>query len=143
MKWVGVLLFWILGISSRAQSSDIVYVPGDNTLIVTYKTEIVGLYIGGKYMTSYPAPYLYTTPSAFVNRFGADISLFKDVSVLVGAQVPMYTTSWIGIQYKPEVWVKSRVVGTIIQKKLRYDLTTLLQISKTPYYGIGVCIRNR
>ena len=98
MKWVGVLLLWILGINSRAQSSDIVYVPDDNTLIVTYKTEIVGLYIGGKYMTSYPAPYLYTTPSAFVNRFGADISLFKDVSVLVGTQVPMYTTSWIGIQ---------------------------------------------
>ncbi len=143
MKWVGVLLFWILGISSRAQSSDIVYVPGDNTLIVTYKTEIVGLYIGGKYMTSYPAPYLYTTPSAFVNRFGADISLFKDVSVLVGAQVPMYTTSWIGIQYKPEVWVKSRVVGTILQKKLRYDLTIFLQIIEPPYYGIGVCIRNR
>lgn len=143
MKWVGVLLFWILGISSRAQSSDIVYVPGDNTLIVTYKTEFVGLYIGGKYMTSYPAPYLYTTPSAFVNRFGADISLFKDVSVLVGAQVPMYTTSWIGIQYKPEVWVKSRVVGTILQKKLRYDLTIFLQIIEPPYYGIGVCIRNR
>ena len=143
MKWVGVLLFWILGISSRAQSSDIVYVPGDNTLIVTYKTEIVGLYIGGKYMTSYPAPYLYTTPSAFVNRFGADISLFKDVSVLVGAQIPMYTTSWIGIQYKPEVWVKSRVVGTILQKKLRYDLTIFLQIIEPPYYGIGVCIRNR
>lgn len=143
MKWVGVLLFWILGISSRAQSSDIVYVPGDNTLIVTYKTEFVGLYIGGKYMTSYPAPYLYTTPSAFVNRFGADISLFKDVSVLVGAQVPMYTTSWIGIQYKPEVWVKTRVVGTILQKKLRYDLTIFLQIIEPPYYGIGVCIRNR
>jgi hypothetical protein len=141
MKWVGLLLLWILGINSRAQSSDIIYVPDDNTLIVTYKTEIVGLYIGGKYITSYPAPYLYTTPSAFVNRFGAGISLFKDVSVLVGAQVPMYTTSWIGIQYKPEVWVKSRVVGTIIQKKLRYDLNTLLQISKTPYYGIGVCIR--
>ena len=143
MKWVGVLLLWILGINSRAQSSDIVYVPGDNTLIVTYKTEFVGLYIGGKYMTSYPAPYLYTTPSAFVNRFGADISLFKDVSVLVGAQVPMYTTSWIGIQYKPEVWVKSRVVGTILQKKLRYDLTIFLQIIEPPYYGIGVCIRNR
>lgn len=125
----------------KGQSTDIIYVPTDNTLLVTYKTGIVGLYIGGKYMTAYPAPYLYTTPSAFVNRFGADISLFKDVSMLVGAQVPMYTTSWIGIQYTPEVWLKSRVVGTILQKKLRYDLSLLLQINKNPHYGVGVCIR--
>lgn len=136
-------MLWIIGLTSEAQSTDIIYVPNDNTLIVSYKTEIVGLYIGGKYMTAYPAPYLYTTPSAFVNRFGTDISLFKDVSVLVGTKVPMYTTSWIGIQYKPEVWLKSHVVGTILQKKMRYDLTTILQISKTPYYGIGVCVRKR
>lgn len=141
MKRVGLLLLLILGLSMKGQSSDIIYVPTDNTLVVTYKTEIVGLYIGGKYMTAYPAPYLYTTPSAFVNRFGADISIFKDVSMLVGAQVPMYTTSWIGIQYTPEVWLKSRVVGTILQKKLRYDLSLLLQINKNPHYGVGICIR--
>ncbi len=143
MKRFLMILSVLVGLSLKGQSTtDLLYVPLDNTLLVSYKPSYVGFYVGGKYMTSYPQPYLYTTPMAFVNRFGADISLIKDLSLMVGAEVPMYTTPSLGQQYKPEVWLKSRVVGTIRQNRQRYDLSLCLKIDRIFLYGIGITIPN-
>lgn len=123
------------------RANDITYVPTDNSVIVSQTAGMVGVYVGGQYFTSYPYPYAYTTPYSLINRFGAQIRLFKDVNLMVGGYAQNMGFSYPPNQLKPELWVKTGLFNTITQEINTYDLMVSIRVSKEFYYGLGVFIQ--
>ena len=97
-----ILLFICL--IGKSQTSDIMYVPDQKTLVVTYNSNYspIGFYLGGYYMTTFPQPFIYTTPISIINRVGISFSNGQ-VGVMVGAQIKSYVDS---LDLGPDIWSK-------------------------------------
>ena len=132
-----ILLFFSFEVKSQSVASDVVFVYNDNSCLVTLTHEIVGIYVGGRIITSWSNPYTYDTPFAQVTRIGADIKIFKDVSVLVGNKMPW---GFYQIEISPEVFVKMRLVNTIKQTRNKFDLTLMTGYSDGLMIGMGICL---
>lgn len=134
-----LILLFLLTITSfcRAQSSDLIFIPTDNSAVLTVTHNVVGLYVGGRILTSFSNPYTYDTPFAQVTRLGVDLRPIKDVSILVGTQMP---NGFYNLELKPEAWVKFRLVNTLKQTTDNVDLTLMVGYSGEFMYGIGLCL---
>lgn len=137
-----LILFSILSVPLFAQkANDIIYIPIDNSAIVSQTVNRVGFYVGGQYFTGYPYPYTYTTPYSLLNRFGGEVKLFNDVSLMLGGYQKNMGMSYPPNQIKPEVWVKSRIVNTISNKTNDFDVVSIIRVSQEFYYGIGIYVK--
>lgn len=138
MKNLVVILLTLLSFGLKAQTTAVFYVPQDFSVVAIYKpNEKAGFYVGGRYMFSIPAQYTYTTPYAFVNRFGVDVSIKRGVSLLGGG----YFTdppSFINTTFQPEMWVRINFIHLLTGKESDLDLTGSIRISKEFYYGLGL-----
>jgi hypothetical protein len=138
MKQILILLTFLISITAKSQSSAIVYVPIDYSVIGIYKpNQKTGFYLGGRYVFSVPAQYSYTTPYSYVNRFGVDVSLKRGTS-LMGGGCFTEAPSFINTKFIPELWVKSNLVQLFTNKDKDLDLTLMARISKEFYYGLGL-----
>lgn len=139
MKNLIITFFLFITSVLRGQSvaSDVIYVYNDNSCVVTITQNIVGLYVGGKILTSQPNPYTYNTPFVLVTRLGADIRISKDVSIMVGNRMPY---GFQLIEVAPEIFVKIRLVNTIKQTKNNFDLTLMSGYSNGFMVGMGICL---
>jgi hypothetical protein len=137
-----LILFFILSTPLLAQrGNDIIYVVNDNSIIVSQTVDRVGFYVGGQYFTSYPFPYSYNQPYSFLNRFGGEVKLFDDISLMVGGYQKNMGFSYPPNQISPELWIKARVVNTITDRTNDLDLTTIVRVSEEFYYGIGIYVK--
>ena len=68
MKTTLTIIFLLLSITVNAQQVDALYVPSQKSLVASYNYKQIGLYIGGYYATTFPYPYIYTTPLTIINR---------------------------------------------------------------------------
>jgi hypothetical protein len=138
MKQILILLTFLISITAKSQSSAIVYVPIDYSVIGIYKpNQKTGFYLGGRYVFSVPAQYSYTTPYSYVNRFGVDVSL-KCGTSLMGGGCFTDAPSFINTKFIPELWVRSNLVQLFTNKDKDLDLTLMARISKEFYYGLGL-----
>lgn len=131
-----ILLFICL--IGKSQTSDIMYVPDQKTLVVTYTSNYspIGFYLGGYYMTTFPQPFIYTTPASIINRVGISFSNGQ-VGVMVGAQVKSYVDS---LDLGPDIWFKVYPLRLLTKTKRGPDITIGINCGNKISYGIGLSI---
>ena len=131
-----ILLFICL--IGKSQTSDIMYVPDQKTLVVTYNSNYspIGFYLGGYYMTTFPQPFIYTTPISIINRVGISFSNGQ-VGVMVGVQVKSYVDS---LDLGPDIWFKVYPIRLLTKTKRGPDITIGINCGNKISYGVGLSI---
>ena len=131
-----ILLFICL--FGKSQTSDIMYVPDQKTLVETYNSNYspIGFYLGGYYMTTFPQPFIYTTPSSIINRVGISFSNGQ-VGVMVGVQVKSYVDS---LDLGPDIWFKVYPIRLLTKTKRGPDITIGINCGNKISYGVGLSI---
>ena len=126
MKTIIISLFLILSISAKSQNTDVMWVPDQNTLVASYSSySQIGWYLGGYYTTTFPAPFIYTTPASIINRGGLSFTNRKNTYSIMGGMF-VKSVSVTQIEYAPDVWFKI------------YPLRTLLKTSRGPDFTVGI-----
>lgn len=126
MKTIIITIFLILSISAKSQNTDVMWLPDQNTLVASYSSySQIGWYLGGYYTTSFPAPFIYTTPASIINRGGLSFTNRKNTYSIMGG-VFVKSVSVTQIEYTPDVWLKI------------YPLRTLLKTSRGPDFAVGI-----
>jgi len=122
----------------NGQTSDVMYVPNDKSAVVTYNNNYNGLgfYVGGYITTSFPQPYIYTTPQSRMNRAGISLTNHK-VSVMGGVFLENYLDE---VKFKPDVWVKIYPLRIILDVKDGPDFTLGINYMNGINYGVGLSI---
>lgn len=131
-----ILLFFFTKLFG--QSSDIMYVPDQNSVVVSYNNHHngIGMYLGGYLTTSFPAPYIYTTPMSRFNRIGLSWS-DRTISVMGG----VYRESFIdNTKINPDFWFKIYPIRLIAKTKIGPDFTLGVNYMKGFRYGVGLSI---
>jgi len=137
MKTTFVILFLFLFHNGKSQSSDLLFVPQQNSIVVTFNpNNIIGLYGGGFFTTSFPQPYTYTTPFTIINRLGLSVGNNK-LAIMGGiySQNPLYD-----LQFKPDVWLKINPIRFLTRKNTIFDLSLGMNYSDDIRWGIGLSI---
>ena len=131
------ILFFICSLVN-GQTSDVMYVPNDKSAVVTYNNNYNGLgfYVGGYITTSFPQPYIYTTPQSRMNRAGISLTNHK-VSVMGGVFLENYLDE---VKFKPDVWVKIYPLRIILDVKAGPDFTLGVNYMNGINYGVGLSI---
>jgi hypothetical protein len=132
-----LILFFICSLVN-GQTSDVMYVPNDKSAVVTYNNNYNGLgfYVGGYITTSFPQPYIYTTPQSRMNRAGISLTNHK-VSVMGGVFLENYLDE---VKFKPDVWVKIYPLRIILDVKEGPDFTLGVNYMNGINYGVGLSI---
>jgi hypothetical protein len=138
MKKIITLVFLVVTLSVKSQQSDILYIPDQNSLVVSYNYRQVGLYFGGFYTTTLPQPYIYTTPYSIMNRIGLSyVSKNNTFSIMGGAFLEHYV---VNVEMSPDVWIKVYPIRLITKNPRTLDFSLGLNYSKGFRYGVGLSI---
>ena len=138
MKTTLTLILILICSLVNGQTSDVMYVPNDKSAVVTYNNNYNGLgfYVGGYITTSFPQPYIYTTPQSRMNRAGISLTNHK-VSVMGGVFLENYLDE---VKFKPDVWVKIYPFRIILDVKDGPDFTLGVNYMNGINYGVGLSI---
>jgi hypothetical protein len=139
MKTITTLIFFLFMVTSiKSQTTDLMYVPDQKSLVVTYNSNYspIGFYIGGYYTSYFPQPYIYTTPLSIMNRIGVSFSNGQ-VGLMVGAQVKSYVDS---LALGPDIWFKVHPLRLLTKTKRGPDLTVGINYGDKVRYGVGLSI---
>jgi hypothetical protein len=138
MKTTLTLFLLFISLICKSQTSDIMYVPEQKSLVVTYNNNYncFGYYIGGYITSSFPQPYIYTTPQSRMNRVGLSFSNSK-VSVMGGVFAETFVDR---IEFNPDVWVKVYPLRILTGAKRIPDVTLGVNFMQGIRYGFGVSI---
>jgi hypothetical protein len=139
MKTITTLIFFLFMVTSiKSQTTDLMYVPDQKSLVVTYNSNYspIGFYIGGYYTSYFPQPYIYTTPLSIMNRIGVSFSNGQ-VGLMVGAQVKSYVDS---LALGPDIWFKVYPLRLLTKTKRGPDLTVGINYGDKVRYGVGLSI---
>ena len=138
MKTILTLFLLFISFVGKSQTSDIMYVPDEKTLVVTYNNNYngFGYYIGGYVTTTFPQPYIYTTPQSRINRVGISLTNHK-FSIMGGVFGETYVD---GVNFKPDVWIKAYPLRILTNTKRGPDFTVGINFMKGIRYGFGLSI---
>lgn len=138
MKKIILTISILLSTTLKSQQSDILYIPDQNSLVVSYNFKQVGLYLGGYYVTTLPQPYTYTTPYSIMNRIGLSyVSKHNTFSIMGGAFLSHYIDK---VEMDPDVWLKIYPIRLISKNPRTLDFSLGINYSKGFRYGIGLSI---
>ena len=138
MKTTLALFLLFISFVGKSQTSDIMYIPKEKSLVVTYNNNYngFGYYIGGYVTTTFPQPYIYTTPQSRINRVGISLTNHK-FSIMGGVFGETYFN---GVNFKPDVWVKVYPLRILTNTKRGPDLTVGINFMQGIRYGFGLSI---
>jgi hypothetical protein len=138
MKTTLALFLLFISFVGKSQTSDIMYVPDEKSLVVTYNNNYngFGYYIGAYVTTTFPQPYIYTTPQSRINRVGISLTNHK-FSIMGGVFGETYVD---GVNFKPDVWIKSYPLRILTNTKRGPDLTVGINFMQGIRYGFGLSI---
>ena len=86
MKKTLITILLLFSVIVKAQQVDVLYIPNQKSLVGSYNYKQIGLYVGGYYVTTFPQPYIYTTPLSIINRVGLTyVNKENTFSVMGGA----------------------------------------------------------
>lgn len=136
MKTTLSIIFFLVSFFVKGQTSDIMYIPDEKSLVVTYNSNYTGfgIYVGGYITSSFPQPYMYTTPQSRANRFGISVTNHK-ISVMGGIFAESYVDD---IKFKPDVWVKIYPLRILLNNKSIPDFTVGINYNEGIKMGIGL-----
>ena len=139
MKTITTLIFFLFIVTSiKSQTTDVMYVPDQKSLVATYNSNYspVGFYVGGYFTTSFPQPYVYTTPLSIMNRIGISFSNGQ-VGLMVGAYIKPYVDS---LTLGPDIWFKIYPLRILTKTKRGFDFTVGVNYGDKTRYGVGLSI---
>ena len=138
MKTTLTTILLLITLNSYSQTSDVMWVPDQKTLVATYNSELtgVGFYMGGYLLTSFPAPYIYTTPVSRFNRVGLSFTNHQ-VGLMVGGFMEAFQDS---ISVKPDIWLKIHPIRILTKTKRGLDFTIGVNYMDCFRYGVGLSI---
>ena len=132
-----ILLF--LSVIVRAQQSDILYVPSQKSLVASYNYRQVGVYVGGYFLTTFPQPYIYTTPLSIVNRVGLTYVNKKNSFSIMGGIY--FKTYFDNVDITPDIWVKIYPIRMISKNKSGIDFAVGINYMDGFRLGVGLSIQ--
>lgn len=141
MKQIFLILLFFTTPLFAQMGNDIMYVPSDNTLLISQTSGRTGFYLGGQYFTNYPLVYNYPASYGLLNRFGIEYRLMKDISIMVGGYSKNQGIGNPPNQIRPEVWGKIRIFNTLTNKVNNVDVVGLVKVSQEFNYGLGVFVK--
>ena len=138
MKTILTLFLLFISFVGKSQTSDIMYVPDEKSLVVTYNNNYncFGYYIGAYVTTTFPQPYIYTTPQSRINRVGISLTNHK-FSIMGGVFGETYVD---GVNFKPDVWIKAYPLRILTNTKRGPDFTVGINFMQGIRYGFGLSI---
>jgi hypothetical protein len=138
MKTTLITILLLITLNSYSQTSDVMWVPDQKTLVATYNSDLsgIGFYMGGYLLTSFPAPYIYTTPVSRFNRVGLSFTNHQ-VGLMVGGFMQAFQDS---ISVKPDVWLKIHPIRILTKTKRGLDFTIGVNYMDGFRYGVGLSI---
>ena len=115
------------------------YVPNDRSVVATYNNDYngLGVYVGGYVTTSFPRPYMYTTPQSRFNRVGISLSFNNKISVMGGTYLENFLSE---VNFQPDVWVKIYPLRILLDVERGPDFTLGVNYMNGINYGIGLSI---
>lgn len=139
MKTTITTLLLLVSSVIYGQTSDVMYVPNNRSIVATYNNNYNGLgfYIGGYITTSFPQPYIYTTPQSRFNRVGVSLSFNNKISVMGGTYLENFLSE---INFQPDVWVKIYPLRILLDVERGPDFTLGVNYMNGINYGIGLSI---
>ena len=138
MKTTLITILLLITLNSYSQTSDVMWVPDQKTLVATYNSDLsgIGFYMGGYLLTSFPAPYIYTTPVSRFNRVGLSFTNHQ-VGLMVGGFMEAFQDS---ISVKPDIWLKIHPIRILTKTKRGLDFTIGVNYMDGFRYGVGLSI---
>jgi hypothetical protein len=138
MKSFLTTILLILSVMVKAQQTDILYLPTQKSLVASYNYKQIGLYVGGYYVTTYPQPYIYTTPLSIMNRVGLTyVNKNNTFSIMGGAYLKTYFDH---VDMTPDVWVKIYPIRMLTGDKSSIDFAVGMNYMEGFSLGIGLSI---
>lgn len=138
MKTTLFSILLILTTNIFSQSTDLLYIPSQKSLVATYKGySPLGFYVGGYFKTTFPQPYIYTTPLTIINRAGVNINANNKVSVMGGFFIESFVDS---LSLKPDIWVKINPLRCVLNTSKGFDFSIGINYMKDFRYAIGLSI---
>jgi hypothetical protein len=139
MKTTIISIFLLfVGVSLKGQTTDIMYVPTQKSLVATYNSNYtpIGFYVGGYFTSTFPQPFIYTTPLSILNRVGLSFSNGQ-----VGLMTGMYVKSYVdSLSINPDFWLKVHPLRIMTKTKTGFDFTVGLNYSEEFRIGFGLSI---
>ena len=86
--------------------------------------------------TTFPQPYIYTTPQSRINRVGISLTNHQ-FSIMGGVFGETYVD---GVNFKPDVWIKAYPLRILTNTKRGPDFTVGINFMKGIRYGFGLSI---
>ena len=138
MKTILTTILLLLSLTVKGQQCDVLYVPSQKSLVASYNYKQIGLYCGGYYVTTFPHPYIYTTPLTIINRVGLTyVNKNNTFSIMGGAYLKSYFDS---PELSPDIWVKIYPIRMITREKTNMDFAVGINYMDGFRFGIGLSI---
>jgi hypothetical protein len=138
MKTLLTTILLLLSLTVKAQQVDALYIPSQKSLVASYNYKQIGCYVGGYYVTTFPHPYIYTTPLTIVNRAGLTyVNKNNTFSIMGGAYIKSYFDE---VELTPDIWVKVYPIRMITKDKTSLDFALGINYMDGFRFGIGVSI---
>ena len=138
MKTILTTILLLLSLTVKGQQSDILYIPSQKSAVVTYNYKQIGLYVGGYYVTTFPQPYIYTTPLSIMNRAGLTyVNKNNTFSIMGGAYLKTYFDR---VDMSPDIWVKIYPIRMITKDKTSLDFAIGVNYMEGFRLGFGLSI---
>jgi len=138
MKTLLTTILLFLSVIVKAQQVDALYIPSQKSLVASYNYKQIGCYVGGYYVTTFPHPYIYTTPLTIVNRAGLTyVNKNNTFSIMGGAYIKSYFDE---VELTPDIWVKVYPIRMITKDKTSLDFALGINYMDGFRFGIGVSI---
>lgn len=139
MKNIFLIILLFLGTKVFSQTTDLLYVPDQKSLVFTYRGyNPLGFYIGGYFVTNFPQPYVYTTPLSIINRLGINLNFENKVSIMGGAFIENHIDS---LSLKPDIWVKINPLRILLKTQSGFDFSLGVNYMKKEFrYAVGLSI---
>ena len=139
MKNIFLTLLLLLGIKVFSQTTDLLYVPDQKSLVATYRGyNPLGFYIGGYFVTNFPQPYIYTTPLSIINRLGINLNFENKISLMGGAFIENHIDS---LSLQPDVWLKINPLRILLNTQNCFDFSLGVNYMKKEFrYAVGLSI---
>ena len=140
MKTIITTIFLFICLGSKSQTSDVLYIPSQNSLLVSYNNNFspLGFYVGGYYKTSFPYPYVYTTPVSFINRLGLNVNVYNNsIALMGGAYVQSFRDS---LNFKPDIWIKVNPLRFLLKTNRGFDFSIGVNYMEEFRLGVGLSI---
>ena len=140
MKTIITTIFLFICLGSKSQTSDVLYIPSQNSLLVSNNNNFspLGFYVGGYYKTSFPYPYVYTTPVSFINRMGLNVNVYKNsIALMGGAYVQSFRDR---LDFKPDIWIKVNPLRFLLKTNRGFDFSIGVNYMEEFRLGVGLSI---